>query len=138
MIDKLLTSSNMGLFHKALDAATMRNEAIANNLANIDTPKYKRFDVTFEEEVRKALGADGGIKGRTTNPRHISIGRSEIDEVRPKLVRDEHTVMRNDGNNVDIDKENAALAKNQLMYQFLVDSIKGEFQKIKLAITGRG
>ncbi|ADG82398.1 flagellar basal-body rod protein FlgB [Thermincola ferriacetica] len=138
MIEKLITSDTMGLLQRALDAASMRNEAIANNMANVDTPGYKRVDVAFEEELKKAMAANGRLQGLTSDPRHIPIGGKKPIEINPRFVRDTDTTMRNDDNNVDIDKETAALAKNQIMYEFLINGINGDFKKLRMAINGRG
>ncbi len=137
MIDNLLSTNNMGLMQKALGAATIRNDVIANNLANVDTPGFKRSQVLFEDELKKALANDGGIPGYVTNPNHIPIGAKSATEVTPQVVQDVTTSMKNDGNNVDVDKESADLAKNIIMYNFLIDGIDGEFKKLKSAIVGR-
>ena len=100
----------VNVLDKAADASWMRQEAISNNIANVNTPGYKRQDVAFEDSLQEA---DLRIRSYTD-----SSGFS----------------YRLDGNNVDIDTENAALARNQLKYNALVDSINHEFSMIK-AVT---
>nr|WP_231685177.1 flagellar basal body rod protein FlgB [Phosphitispora fastidiosa] len=127
----------MKMLEKGLDASALRNRVIADNLANVDTPGYKRSDVLFEEELRKAIGRETGLAGKLTHDRHIPIGRKSEFNVTPEVVRSEDASMRNDGNNVDIDREMAALAKNTIIYSVLAQELNGEFQKIKMAINGR-
>ncbi|MDN5276512.1 MAG: flagellar basal-body rod protein FlgB [Clostridiales bacterium] len=126
--------SHMGVLEKALDASWLRNEVIAHNIANADTPGYKKYRVEFEEELKSALEAST-LKGKKTRPKHLDIGASSIDEVRPRVVRTDGTQMREDGNNVDMDEEMTSLAKNAIMYNALVQKISGEFRKLKTVIN---
>jgi len=126
--------SHMGVLEKALDASWLRNEVIAHNIANADTPGYKKYRVEFEEELKSALEAST-LKGKRTRPKHLDIGASSIDEVRPRVVRTDGTQMREDGNNVDMDEEMTSLAKNAIMYNALVQKISGEFRKLKTVIN---
>jgi flagellar basal-body rod protein FlgB len=124
----------MGVLEKALDASWLRNEVIAHNIANADTPGYKKYRVEFEEELKSALEAST-LKGKRTRPKHLDIGASSIDQVRPQVVRTDGTQMREDGNNVDMDEEMTSLAKNAIMYNALVQKISGEFRKLKTVIN---
>lgn len=124
----------MGVLEKALDASWLRNEVIAHNIANADTPGYKKYRVEFEEELKSALEAST-LKGKRTRPKHLDIGVSPIDQVSPRIVRIGGTQMREDGNNVDMDEEMTSLAKNAIMYNALVQKISGEFRKLKTVIN---
>lgn len=135
MIENILFSPTMDLLGKGLDAASLRNRVIANNLANVDTPGFKRSEVLFEEELRKAMNQQGKITGYLTNERHIPIGGRPAVDVKPQVVVRNDTAMRNDGNNVDIDREMAALAKNTILYTALAQELNGEFTKLRTAIT---
>lgn len=137
MIDRLLFNKTMSVLEQGLNAASLRNTVIANNLANVETPGYKRSDVVFEEELRKALSPNNSFTGFRTNEKHIPIGSPSVINVSPQTVIEKDTTMRNDGNNVDIDREMAALAKNEIMYQAIVQELNGEYQKLKSAIAGR-
>lgn len=137
LIENLLFTRTMNMLEKGLDASALRNKVIADNLANVDTPGYKRSEVLFEEELRKAMGRETGLTGKLTHDRHIPFGSNAEFNVAAKVVRSEDTSMRNDGNNVDIDREMAALAKNSIMYTALAQELNGEFQKMKMAINGR-
>lgn len=124
----------MDVLEKALDASWLRNEVIAHNIANADTPGYKKYQVKFEEELISALESRK-LKGKKTRVKHLDIGASSVDEVKPRVVRTAGTQMREDGNNVDMDEEMTSLAKNAIMYNALVQKISGEFNRLKAVIN---
>lgn len=114
---------------KAADASWLRNEAIANNISNATTPGYKRQDVAFESELKKALGIG---RGKSTDERVSGVNTSRLN---PKPYIDyEGLSYRLDGNNVDIENENVMLVENQLKYQGLLDSINQEFVNLQTAM----
>lgn len=117
----------VNVLDKAADAAWMRNTAIANNLANATTPGYKRQDVAFESELKKALGRSSDVSYMDQR-----VARIKSYQLQPKVYTDlENYSYRLDGNNVDPDTENVMLAENQIKYQGLIDSITQEFQNLK-------
>lgn len=131
MIDKMFNSKKV--VEKALDAAWLRNEAISQNIANVDTPGYKRKDVKFEEYLNDAIDKSG-FKGFTTDKRHIPIGGNNIDDVEIKVTEENRNLsMRLDGNNVDIEAEMAAMAKNTIKYNALVQ--RAGFSSLRYVIT---
>ena len=116
------TFDYINVLGKAADASWLRNDAIANNIANVDTPGYKRQDVSFEGELKRALG----------NRRYLSmdekVGRLTNAELKPRTYIDHGNYSyRMDGNNVDIDTENVKLAENQAYYSGLTNGINAEF-----------
>lgn len=133
MIERILNRT--GIMEKTLDAGWARNEAISNNIANVDTPGYKRKTVEFEEMLNQAMDKNG-LKGFRTDPRHIPIGIPDIDEVGIKVVEDKSTLSyRLDGNNVDIENEMALMAKNTIQYNTVTQKLSGEFRKLKSVIS---
>lgn len=131
MIGKLF--NNTKLAEKSLNATWLRNEVLSQNLANVDTPGYKRKSVSFEEQLNEATS---GLKGIRTDRRHIPIGQQDIDSVEIKVVQDNKSLnMRIDGNNVDIDSEMALMAKNTIQYNTLVQTLNGTFGKLRSVIT---
>lgn len=136
MFDKL--TSNLTLREKSIDATWVRNEVISNNIANVDTPNFKKSTVNFEEYLEGALD-DNGFKGNTTDKRHLQIGKKSADEVDIKITKDYKDLStRLDGNNVDIETEMASLAKNNIRYNVLVQSINSSYQRLKSAIREGG
>lgn len=116
----------INVLDKASDASWTRNEVIANNLANVDTPGYKRQDINFEDELKRALG----------NSRYISMDAKvaglKDHELRPRVINDySNFSYRLDKNNVDIDTESVTLAANQVKYQGLMAGLKSEFQNLQ-------
>ncbi len=121
----------INVLDKAADASWIRNDVIANNIANADTPGYKRQDVSFEGELQRALGnsryksMDSKIKGVQTA------------DLTPRTYTDSASFSyRLDGNNVDIDTENVTLVKNQLKYNGISTAIDAEFQNLRSVMSG--
>ncbi len=111
---------------KAADASALRQKAIANNIANVDTPHYKRQDVSFAENLERALRHS---KFETLDEKVSSL---KMDRLKGTVYTDSSNYSyRLDGNNVDIDTENVEMASNQLMYQGVTQSITSEFSHIQ-------
>jgi flagellar basal-body rod protein FlgB len=133
----LLNQPGFNLMERSLDAAALRQKVIANNIANVDTPYFKRSDVQFEDLLQSQMnGMTAPIVGKRTNPRHFNIG-NQSSEVEPKIVTDENSSINNNLNNVDIDYEMSLLAKNQLRYNVLVQQVNAEFRNMQTAIGGK-
>lgn len=119
----------INVLDRAADAAWQRNEAISNNIANVDTPGYKRQDVAFESVLQQALG----------NNRYESmddkVANVDLSRLRGRAYLDyANYSYRLDGNNVDIENENVMLAENQLKYQGLISSINQEFTNLQIVM----
>lgn len=123
----------------AVLAAEMRQRVISNNVANADTPHFKRSEVLFEQLLEQAMGnqKDGQLTGIRTNSKHIAIGNGSSSLPIPKIITDETTSMNNNENNVDIDREMSLLAKNQLSYNLYIQQINHEVKMMRTAIEGR-
>lgn len=117
------------ILDKAADASWLRNDAISNNIANVDTPGYKRQDVAFESVLKKALGSG---RFESTDDR-VAAAKSKNLSVRTFTDYSSYSY-RLDGNNVDIENENVMLAENQLKYQGLMTSIQQEFTNLQTAM----
>ncbi|SHJ05487.1 flagellar basal body rod protein FlgB [Lutispora thermophila] len=128
MINRI--SDQTGLLERALDACWVKNEAISNNIANAETPGYKKFRVYFEASVNKFN--TGSIH---KSPNFLPIGKDRTMSKDIKVTRDYSTSMRADGNNVDVDEENAELAKNSIQYNILANQLIGQLSIIKKAIN---
>ncbi len=119
----------INVLSKAADAAWTRNEILSNNLANNDTPGYKRKDVTFESYLFEELASGSNSSLRK------KVDGVDLENLDAKVYTDYSTLSyRLDGNNVDIDTENVELASNQIKYNALLDSIKYEFNMLKVAM----
>ena len=117
------------VLNKAADASALRHKAISNNIANVDTPGYKRQDVNFESILASEIGKtkytslDEKIKDVSLSNLNVSTYRDSTNYS-----------YRLDGNNVDVDTENVEMAANQIQYKGLVDSMTQEFNRIKLVM----
>lgn len=120
---------------RSLDASSLRQRVIANNIANVDTPKFKKSSVEFENLLQKELNSSTSIVGYRTNVKHFHIGASS-QLILPQVVKDSHSVMNNNLNNVDIDSEMALMAKNQLTYSTEIQQVSHEIKKMRASITG--
>ena len=122
------------LVYKSLDANAKRSRAIAQNLANVSTPGYQRKEVSFEDQLQKALKIK--IDGEQTSEKHMGIGRTEaLKRISPEVYTSKDPVLAGEINNVDIDLEMSKLAENQIQYNFNV-KFSG-FDKYQAAIRGQ-
>lgn len=119
----------INVMDKTLDAAWTRNEVISNNIANVDTPGYKRQDVKFEDELRLALGSS---RYKTVDAKVADL---KVGRLNPRTYTDySNFSYRTDRNNVDIDTENVLLASNQLKYNAIMAGVNQEFSNLKLVM----
>lgn len=127
MIDPVFQSENYQLARQLLDASALRQEAIASNIANLETPGYRRLDVStdFAEQL-KARSQAG------------ELARGGAAHLQPTLVQDPFArSIRPDGNSVEIEKELLAMNRNAVEYEFLTQVVSGNIKQLKMAITGR-
>ena len=135
MLEQIMNSSNFNYLGRGLAAANLRQEVISNNIANVNTPNFKKSDVVFEELLAKEIGRDdsGRLPLVRTHDRHLPVGM--IGGAKASIQEDDTTTMRVDNNNVDIDIEMASLAKNQLYYNAMATELGGYVNKLKNVIT---
>ncbi len=118
----------INVLQKTANAAWYRNSILDNNIANVSTPNYKRKDVQFETYLMTSLAGGDSLDANISNV--------DLDELQPTTYVDQSNLSyRLDGNNVDINTEEAELAKNQLRYYYLLDSMSQEFGRIKSAMS---
>ena len=138
MLDQIMNSPNFNYLSRAMTAASMRQEVVANNIANVNTPNYRKKNVEFEDLLAREIYGEKTPEGKLqmvqTHSKHLPYKPREIHAT-PTLVEDNTTIMRVDDNNVDVDIEMATLAKNQIYYNSLATQLGGYVQKIRNAIT---
>lgn len=119
----------VNVLNKAADAAWQRNEILANNISNVDTPGYKRQDLDFQSQFRRALG---NSRYETVDAKVAHVSSTELQA---RVYTDAANFSyRLDGNNVDIDSEGTELASNQIWYNGLKECINGEFSSLMLVM----
>lgn len=121
--------SYINVLDRAADASWIRESAIANNVANVDTPGYKRQDVEFQDILEREL------KSSKYSSLQNAVNNVSLDNLESRVYTDyESYSYRLDGNNVDIDTENVELASEQLRYQTLTTAVGREFERMKTAM----
>jgi len=120
---------------KAMDACWIRNEVISQNIANADTPGYKRMNVDFESQLNAAIEKKRKT-GANRRGNQTPALKSTVDDVEIKITQDYSNLSyRLDGNNVDIETEMASMAKNTIKYNVLTQSLNYSLGRIKNAIN---
>ncbi|QQY80743.1 flagellar basal-body rod protein FlgB [Keratinibaculum paraultunense] len=125
--------NDINILNKALDGIWLRNKAINHNIANVDTPKYKRLSVNFEDKLKEAIDKQESKLVRTHH-KHLPITKN-VEDIEPEITVDRNFSYRFDKNSVDIDIEATNLAKNTIMYNALVDQTIDEFDRVKNVIS---
>ncbi len=120
---------------RALDAAWLRQGVLSNNIANVDTPGFKRQDIDFDAMLKGYLDSSRLAMTRT-NESHFGIDYNTLVGLRPRIVTDHTTSMRRDGNNVNIDVEMARLAQNNVKYNAITSQLNAQIKRLKAAIRG--
>lgn len=122
----------MNVLEKSLDAASLRNKVLSNNIANVDTPEFKRSDVDFKTILGEAMGIKGDdLPMRVTSERHL-----QKPELSNQVVVDHNsTSFRNDGNNVDIEREMTNVAENGIYYNSVTRALTTQLSHLRTVIT---
>lgn len=135
MLNKI--DQEIAFVQSALNLRARRQEILASNLANSDTPNYKARDLDFASALRGAMGAAGGMGGplsiTRTQSGHLDgtgMGSSAAASVKYRSAVQPSL----DGNTVDMDVERAHFTENALHYQFLLDRASGTFSKMRQAL----
>ena len=137
MLDEIMKAPTIDFMQRGLQAANLRQEVISNNIANVNTPGFKKSDVLFESMLAKELGfeKDKKLQMVRTQDKHMPMSAGE--KVTAKIQLQDTTTMRVDGNNVDSDVEMANLAKNQIYYNAMAKKIGSYIQGVKNVITSK-
>ena len=115
----------------AADASWLREEVLTNNIANVDTPNYKRQDVEFTTYLKSALEQAGTPASTLTQ----KVNEANLSGITTRTYTENTTLSyRMDGNNVDLSTENAELAAEQNNYNALIDSMNNEFTRMKAVL----
>ena len=125
MIDALFNQTNYVAVKKMLDATALRHEAIASNLANLETPHYQRMDVnpSFAAELQQAMGSHDPAR---------------IRDLQPSLSVDPRAAANTqDGNTVQLESELIQLNQNTMAHTLQTQLVTGQLLRLRLAITGR-
>jgi flagellar basal-body rod protein FlgB len=127
-------TKTVDLLHRALSANTVRRSVIANNFANADVPNFKRSNVNFESELKRALETEKqkpALELAQTHPSHFSNYRErDYRDVQIRRVLDYASTYNNNGNNVDPEQETMAALENQMSYILMVQAVDFEYGQV--------
>ncbi|HEX9844662.1 MAG TPA: flagellar basal body rod protein FlgB [bacterium] len=126
---------HMALLSRSLDFRSRRNNVLASNIANLETPGYKSKDLVFENALGAAMRANEPGPLNVTDPRHLD-GRNilPLSEVKPEVIRTGNPVGNLDENSVDLEREMVKLGENQVVYQALAQMVSHKFGQLRLSI----
>lgn len=138
MLDNLYDSVLYNAITKGMDAAALRQKVIANNIANVDTPHFKRVEVNFEDTFKRALEkSPKRLVGFATSDKHIPINpATDFRDVKPAMWRQNDSFSRNDDNDVDMDVEMVNLAKNEIQMNSLIEVLNRKYRSLSSVIKG--
>lgn len=117
------TNSIISLIEAGIKAEGLRQKAIANNVANMETPGYRRIDVKFEEVLAKSLESSGSV---------------DLNEIEPKIYQPKDTPVKSNGNDVGLENEVGEMIKNSLRYQTYIRLLNKRYKQIEMAISVGG
>jgi flagellar basal-body rod protein FlgB len=117
-IGMALTTERIELMTRLLDVAALRQDVIAHNVANVNTPGYSTLEVSFEEALHQAMKS------------------GNLGQAKPEIVPGTGGMEREDGNNVDVDLEMARLQKNAHFFKIYSQMLANELSQFRSAITG--
>lgn len=133
--DFLLGKTAIPLLSKGLNVYALRQKAIADNLANVNTPGYQRKQISFEEQLESAVQKTLG--GFRTQENHFRLGSENMQEFVPELVVDHSPELKNGINNVDVDQEIVEQVKNEIRFLYAARMLNRNFAALRASIKGR-
>ena len=137
MLDQIMNATAINVLGRGLQAANLRHAVISDNIANVNTPNFKKSEVVFESLLAEQMTSDTKKLAMVrTRDKHLPMVK-EQGLVSPQIQEDGTTSMRTDNNNVDIDIEMAELAKNNVYYDALSRQISGNINDTKMVIKGQ-
>ena len=119
----------------SLNFRQMRQEVIASNIANADTPGYKAKRLDFEAALARAIDVDGQMKMNANDERHVNVGSGGFDNLEPEIYEDSNGVVSEDGNTVDREQEFAKMAENKILFDAAVQLLNKKLGMMKYAIS---
>lgn len=137
MFDGTSFGNTLNILQKSMDVSVLRREVIANNIANSETPNFKRTEVNFESALSRAIESQKQTypEMKVADSRHIPSGRAaSLDSVQPTLQLDYLSEVKANGNNVDIEEEATLATQNQMMYELYTLSVNHFFSQIDMVV----
>ena len=131
-----LFSSTVATLEKSLNLRSQQHQVLTSNIANMDTPNYKAFELVIEEEMTRTNRPSKRLPLHRTHGNHLAPRHSLSDRVELKYADPPEFSLRGDGNTVDIEKTMGNLAENTILYKTAAQLISKKFKGLKAAIQG--
>ncbi|MFA5238944.1 MAG: flagellar basal body rod protein FlgB [Phycisphaerae bacterium] len=113
------TNNIVDIISAGIRAEALRQKAITNNVANLQTPGYRRVDVKFKELLAQALDSSGAV---------------DLDEIEAQIYQPKETVVQSNGNDVSLETEVGEMVKNSLHHKAYIRLLQKKYQQLELAI----
>ena len=133
-----LFDETIAALQRTLNAGSLRHRVLTSNIANIDTPNYKAFEVVMEDALKRNNRSAGPIEMVRTSSRHLVGRHSSSNPIKVRVADSTRFTLRADGNTVDLDRTMGKLAQNTILYRSAAQIIRKKFQGLKNAIQGGG
>ena len=131
-----LFSETISFLERSLNLRSKRHRVLSANIANIDTPNYKAFDLVLEDEISRTTQGAANVQLKRTQAGHLPVKNTSLDRVTLKQTDGPAFSLRADGNTVDLDKSMGDLAENTLLFKTAAQIISKKFQGLKEVIRG--
>ena len=129
---------SIAILQRGMDVASLRRDVISNNIANANTPNFKRSTVNFEAQLKRALDSESTTAqpaAFVTDPRHIGFDQKmNWQDVKPVRQLDYLTQSKSNGNNVDLQEELMSAEQNQMMYSLMAQAAANEFNQLNIVL----
>lgn len=126
-----LFSNTFSVLENGLDYSSLKQKVVSQNIANVDTPKYKAKDASFKGVLQAAMNKS--IEANRTDERHFEFKQNYLQ---PAVTTRKNVQYNHNGNSVDLDKEMAELASNQIYYNAVTDRLNGKFSSLLNVVKG--
>jgi len=131
-----LFGGSIPILEKALDLRTARHNVLAANIANMDTPNFKAFEVLVEEALQAQQQDTGHLRLQQTHPGHLPLRQNARDDLIVQSAPPPEFTLRADGNTVDVDATMGKMAENTIKFKTAAQLIAGKFKSLKNVIQG--
>jgi len=132
----MIKNLTWGVLEKSLEGLAERFQATSQNIANMNTPRYARREISFEDQLKEVIEAPNRLPLKLTNEKHISNIDDDISQVSPHERSVGYEIYRLDGNNVDPETEMARMAETRMTYQALSMRMRGKINGLRRVIGG--
>ena len=129
-------NDTISMLERSLDLRSLQHRVLSSNIANLDTPNYKAFELVVEEEINRERELPRNIRLVRTHSNHFPIKATPMDNVKLKAADPPEFSLRGDGNTVNVDRTMGKLSENTILYKTAAQLISKKLTGLKNAIKG--